>query len=93
MNDQEDNTMPFKRNPQKFSAAVTPVTIGTGERAVTLGGENVMPLYTFDAPIENRPRIGVEIAEPGFEKAMYWLIRESFFIVSLSFVFGTAQKK
>ena len=62
--------MPFKRNPQKFSAAVTPVTIGTGERAVTLGGENVMPLYTFDAPIENRPRIGVEIAEPGFEKAM-----------------------
>ena len=30
--------MPFKRAPQKFGAAINTVVIGTGDRAVTLGG-------------------------------------------------------
>lgn len=57
--------MPFKRTPQVFSASVNEVTIGTGEKAVTLGGENVMPFYTFDAPMPHRPAIGVEIFDTG----------------------------
>ena len=32
-----------------------------------LGGENVMPFYTFDAPIENAPKIGVMITDMGLE--------------------------
>ena len=60
--------MAFKRNPQKFPGATKTVVIGTGDRAVTLGGENVMPLYSFDAPIENRPKVGVEISDSGYDK-------------------------
>ncbi len=54
--------MGFKRVPQKFSASIKEVTIGTGEKAIKLGGENVMPLYTFDAEIANAPKVGVESA-------------------------------
>ena len=57
--------MPFKRSPQKFSAAIKAVTIGTGDSAVTLGGENVLPLYSFDASIDNAPKIGVALSDLG----------------------------
>ena len=60
--------MAFKKNPQKFSASTKTLVIGTGENAVTLGGENVFPLYSFDAVIENRPKIGVEFTDAGYDK-------------------------
>ena len=62
--------MAFKRVPQKFTASVNEVTIGTGDKAIVLGGENVMPLYSFDAPIANRAKIGVEITDSGFDKTV-----------------------
>ena len=62
--------MGFKRVPQKFSASINEVTIGTGDKAIKLGGENVMPLYTFDAEIANRPKIGVEISDSGYDKTV-----------------------
>lgn len=61
--------MPFKNKPQTFSAAIKPVELGTGEKAVTLGGENVLPLYSFDAPIENAPKVGMEISDTMMENA------------------------
>lgn len=39
--------MPFNRKPQKFNASIKEVTIGCGEKAVTLGGENVYPFYSL----------------------------------------------
>jgi acetyl-CoA decarbonylase/synthase complex subunit delta len=60
--------MAFKRVPQKFTAAIKSVVIGTGDTAITLGGENVLPLYSFDNPIENPPRVGVEISDRGPDK-------------------------
>jgi acetyl-CoA decarbonylase/synthase complex subunit delta len=57
--------MPFKRVPQKFAASIKEVVIGTGDTALTIGGENVFPLYSFDAPIANPPRIGVEVSDLG----------------------------
>ena len=62
--------MAFKRVPQKFTASVNEVTIGTGDKAIVLGGENVMPLYSFDAPIANRAKIGVEITDAGYDKTV-----------------------
>ena len=41
--------MAFTRKPQTFSASINEVTIGTGDKAVTIGGANILPLYTFDA--------------------------------------------
>ena len=55
--------MPLKRVPQKFNASIKEVTIGIGDKAVKLGGENVCPLYSFDAPIANPPKVGVEISD------------------------------
>lgn len=62
--------MAFKRVPQKFAASVNEVTIGTGDKAITLGGENVLPLYSFDAPIANKARIGVQITDAGYDKTV-----------------------
>ncbi len=57
--------MAFSKTSQAFKVSVNKVEIGTGEKKITLGGENVFPLYTFDAPIENRPCIGVEVSDLG----------------------------
>ena len=59
--------MPFTGKSGKFNAAIRTVEIGTGDKAVKLGGENVRPFYTFDAPIENAPKIGVLITDMGLE--------------------------
>jgi acetyl-CoA decarbonylase/synthase complex subunit delta len=57
--------MAFKAAPQKFTAKINALTIGTGDREITLGGENVFPFYSFDAPIDNSPKIGIEIHDSG----------------------------
>ena len=59
--------MAFVPKKQAFNASINAVTLGTGDKSIVLGGENVMPFYTFDAPIENAPKIGVEISDLGME--------------------------
>lgn len=59
--------MPFNQKPEKFAAKINPVTIGNGDKAIVLGGESVLPLYTFDGPIDNAPKVGVEITDLGVE--------------------------
>ena len=44
--------MPFNQKPQKFNAKINSVTIGNGDKTVTIGGENSFPFYSFDAPTE-----------------------------------------
>ena len=60
--------MPFNQKPQKFNAKINTVTVGTGDKAVTIGGNSTFPFYTFDAPTENRPKIGVEITDMGLDE-------------------------
>ena len=59
--------MAFEAKTQAFSSSIATVTIGIGDKAVKLGGTNVLPFYSFDAPIENAPKIGVEITDAGLE--------------------------
>ena len=59
--------MAFEPKTQAFTSSIATVTIGTGDKAVKLGGVNVLPFYSFDAPIENAPKIGVEITDAGLE--------------------------
>jgi len=61
--------MPFNSKPQKFNASINTVEIGCGDKAITLGGESVFPFYTFDGPIDNAPKIGVEISDLGLVNA------------------------
>ena len=60
--------MPFEPKKQAFNAKINTVALGTGEKAVTIGGNNVLPFYSFDAPIENAPKIGVEITDGALEE-------------------------
>lgn len=61
--------MPFNQKPQKFNAKINTVTIGSGDKTVSLGGNSTFPFYTFDAPTENTAKIGVEISDMGLEGA------------------------
>ena len=55
--------MAFTPKTQPFSGKINAVTLGTGDNAIVIGGQNVLPFYTFDAPIENAPKIGIEISD------------------------------
>ena len=55
--------MSFVPKKQAYSARINAVTLGVGDKATVIGGQNVLPFYTFDAPIENAPKIGVEISD------------------------------
>ncbi len=55
--------MSFVPKTQPFNGKINAVTLGTGDKAIVIGGQNVLPFYTFDAPIENAPKIGVEVSD------------------------------
>ena len=55
--------MAFTAKTAPFSGKINAVTLGTGDKAIVIGGQNVMPFYTFDAAIENAPKIGIEISD------------------------------
>ena len=55
--------MSFEPKKQAYNSRINAVTLGTGDKAIVIGGQNVLPFYSFDAPIENAPKIGVEVAD------------------------------
>ena len=55
--------MSFVPKTAAYSGKINAVTLGTGDKAIVIGGQNVLPFYTFDAAIENAPKIGVEISD------------------------------
>ena len=58
--------MPFKKPVQKYNASINTVELGVGDKKIVLGGENVLPLYTFDGAIENAPKVGIEMSDLGY---------------------------
>ena len=55
--------MAFTPKTAPFSGKINAVTLGTGDKAIVIGGQNVLPFYSFDAPIENAPKVGLEISD------------------------------
>ena len=62
--------MPFVKKPQVYSAKINELTLGTGDKAIVLGGQNVNNLYSFDGEIVYRQvasfresKIGVGLIE------------------------------
>ena len=55
--------MSFVPKQQPFRGRINAVTLGTGDKAITIGGQNVLPFYTFDAEMPNAPKIGIEISD------------------------------
>lgn len=82
--------MPFVPKKQAFNAKINEVTIGVGEKATTIGGQNVLPFYTFDAEIKNAPKIGVELTDLGMEE--YTMPGEKEFYAGCTTVVDMAKK-
>lgn len=59
--------MPFTDKPQVFGSGLSVFTLGADGRELNFGGSNVYPLYSFDAPLTNPPRVGVEISDKGVD--------------------------
>ena len=55
--------MSFVPKQQPYRGRINAVTLGTGDKAIVIGGQNVLPFYTFDAEMPNAPKIGVEISD------------------------------
>lgn len=55
--------MAFKMSVQKYSGKISEVEIGSGERAIKIGGENILPFYNFDGDQVNTQKIGVEMLD------------------------------
>ncbi|GAA0710467.1 acetyl-CoA decarbonylase/synthase complex subunit delta [Paraclostridium ghonii] len=55
--------MAFKMSVQKYSGKISEVEIGSGERAIKIGGENILPFYNFDGQQVNTQKIGVEMLD------------------------------
>ncbi|MFR0018904.1 MAG: acetyl-CoA decarbonylase/synthase complex subunit delta [Paraclostridium sp.] len=55
--------MAFKMSVQKYSGKIAEVEIGSGERTIKIGGENILPFYNFDGDQANTQKIGVEMLD------------------------------
>lgn len=55
--------MAFTPTKETYSGKVYPVTIGLGDGASTVGGENVLPFHSFEGATPNRPVIAFEVQD------------------------------
>lgn len=55
--------MSYTAPKETFTGKVYPLTIGTGDKAVTIGGENVLPFHGFEGQTPNKPVIAYEIQD------------------------------
>jgi len=51
----------FEIPKQPYSGAIGETTIGVGDRAVTLGGEDSYPFHLFEGKMPNAPKIAMEV--------------------------------
>ena len=57
--------MSFVPKKQAYNAHINEVVLGVGDKAVAIGGQNVLAFHTFDGEITNAPKIGVELTDAG----------------------------
>jgi len=55
--------MAFTPPKESYAGKVYSVSIGTGAKAVTVGGENVLPFHSFEGETPNRPVIAYEVQD------------------------------
>lgn len=53
--------MAFQAPVESYNGKIKEVTIGKGDKAVTVGGESALPFYLFEGEMPRRPLIAVEV--------------------------------
>ncbi len=53
--------MAFEIPTINYSGKIGEVTLGTGDKAVTVGGQTCYPFYLFEGEMPNEPRIAMEV--------------------------------
>ena len=53
--------MSFQFYNEAYSGTVKEITLGSGDSAVTVGGESCYPFYQFEGSMPNKPKIAMEI--------------------------------
>ncbi len=54
-------TLAFEFFKESYSGSIKEITLGKGDKAVTVGGEACYPFYQFEGSMPNKPRIAMEI--------------------------------
>ncbi|MTI66788.1 MAG: acetyl-CoA decarbonylase/synthase complex subunit delta [Firmicutes bacterium] len=55
--------MAFKMSVQKAKGKVEEVQLGSGDNAITIGGEATLPFYDFDGETGSKAKLGMEILD------------------------------
>ena len=53
--------MGFSINKESYAGSIKEISIGKGEKAVTVGGETSYPFYFFEGDMPNKPKVAMEI--------------------------------
>ena len=53
--------MPFESPKTAYTGKIKEITLGKGDKAVTVGGESAYPFYLFEGEMLNLPRIAMEV--------------------------------
>ena len=53
--------MSFQFYNEAYSGSVKTITLGSGDSAVTVGGQSCYPFYQFEGEMPNKPKIAMEI--------------------------------
>jgi acetyl-CoA decarbonylase/synthase complex subunit delta len=51
----------FEFAKEKYSGGIKEITLGQGDKAVTVGGESCYPFYNFEGEMPHKPRVAMEI--------------------------------
>lgn len=53
--------MPFEIPKIKYTGKIREIIIGSGKKAIKVGGENCYPFYTFEGEMPNSPKVAFEV--------------------------------
>lgn len=66
--------MAFEIPKIKYSGRIREVVIGTGPKAVTIGGESCYPFYTFEGEMPNPPKVAFEVWDHEPQEWQPWAV-------------------
>jgi len=51
----------FEITKETYAGSIKPITIGKGDKSVTVGGSTCFPFYLFEGDMPNKPKVAMEV--------------------------------